>query len=88
MIEKQIPLGDGRFHLRRLGDVLHPERAQRWYGTCVACTPVCSLNISPARCAGVPKPPDENVILFGWLLSKATNSDSVLAGTECVTTRM
>ena len=28
-IEQQIPIGPGRFHLRRPGDVLHPEREPR-----------------------------------------------------------
>ena len=27
--DEQIPIGNGRFHLRRAGDVLHPERASR-----------------------------------------------------------
>jgi len=48
----------------------------------VAFTPVCSLNISPMRWAGVPKPPEENVSWSGWLLSSVTSSGTDLAGTE------
>jgi hypothetical protein len=45
-----------------------------------------SLNISPMRCAGVPKPPDEKVNLSGWPLTSATSSETDFAGTAGFTT--
>jgi len=45
-------------------------------GNVRAAHPVFSLNISPMRCAGVPKPPEENVIVSGLLLMSVTSSDT------------
>src|SRR5690606_16633231 len=56
------------------------------YGTWVAFTPVSSLNISPIRCAGVPKPPEEKFSLSGLALSSATSSETDFAATPGYTT--
>ena len=64
MIEEQIPLGDGRFHLRRVGDVLHPEREplQSLERTKLG---MGSLDFS-AQYQQAPVPPEGNLIRWNW----------------------
>src|SRR5207249_9708347 len=57
------------------------------YGTCSRSTPAIILNSSPATWEVEPLPNDAMVILVGLALAWATNSGTVLAGTDGCTSR-
>jgi hypothetical protein len=52
-------------------------------------TPAASLNMSPARCGGVPVPEDAKLIWPGRPLASATRSFTVRTGSDgCTTMRL
>src|SRR5262249_48985482 len=52
------------------------------YGTCSMSQPVMNLNSSPERCTEVPLPEDAMLILPGFALQYAMNSETDFAGND------